>query len=57
LILHSGDFIVRDVFRQSSSLVAVHAVRGNLDDGKLRRFPPETKLVEVHRESIGLSQA
>jgi putative phosphoesterase len=54
LILHAGDFVVWEVFRQLGSLATVHAVRGNVDDAKLRRFLPETKVVEVNGKRIGL---
>jgi putative phosphoesterase len=54
LILHAGDFVVWEVFRQLSSLAAVHAVRGNMDEAKLRRFLPETKVLEITGKKIGL---
>jgi putative phosphoesterase len=54
LILHAGDFVVWEVFRQLSSLAAVHAVRGNMDEAKLRRFLPETKVLEIAGKKIGL---
>jgi putative phosphoesterase len=56
LILHAGDFVAWDVFRQLDSLAEVHAVRGNMDDAKLRAFLPETKVVKVSGKKIGVAR-
>jgi putative phosphoesterase len=53
-IFHAGDFVGWQVFRELENLATVHGVRGNMDEAKIRRLLPRSKVVEVQGKKIGL---
>jgi len=54
VILHAGDFVRWEVLRELEGLATVHGVRGNMDESKIRRLLPESKIVEAQGKRIGL---
>jgi putative phosphoesterase len=54
IIFHAGDFVRWEVFQKLDKLAKLHAVFGNMDDAKIRRFLPQKKVVEVAGKKIGL---
>lgn len=38
IILHVGDFVRWEVFQKLESLATIHAVCGNMDDWKIKKF-------------------
>ena len=53
-IFHAGDFVRWEVFQQLAGLAAVHAVRGNMDDARIRQSLPERKVVDFHGKRVGI---
>ena len=54
IILHAGDFVVRDVYDSLTDLGRVEAVCGNSDSPELKKLLPERKVIEVDGVRIGL---
>lgn len=54
IILHVDDFVRWEVFQKLKSLATIHAVCGNMDDGKIKEFLPQRRVVEVQGKKIGL---
>jgi len=54
MIFHAGDFVRWEVLRELENLATVHGVRGNMDEPRIRRLLPESKVVEVQGKKIGL---
>lgn len=54
LIIHTGDFVSRDVLDGLKQLGEVKAVQGNMDSGELKRILPEKEILEIEGRRIGL---
>jgi putative phosphoesterase len=54
IIFHAGDFVCGEFFDRLAKLATLHAVYGNMDSAKLKRFLPERKVVEVQGKRIGI---
>jgi putative phosphoesterase len=54
LIIHAGDFVRWEVFLELGAVATVHAVRGNMDEEKIRRNLPEKTIVEIQGKRIGV---
>jgi putative phosphoesterase len=54
LIIHAGDFVVRDVLEGLKRLGEVKAVRGNMDSGELKRILPEKEVVVIEGKKVGI---
>jgi uncharacterized protein len=54
LILHAGDFVAAKFYEELRRIGPVEAVRGNMDDKRLRAALPETQIVEVEEARIGM---
>ena len=54
LILHAGDFVSGDVYRELARLGPLEAVHGNMDDEELKRKLPARRVVEVGEARIGM---
>jgi uncharacterized protein len=54
LIVHAGDFVSTDVYRELARLGPLEAVHGNMDDERLRRMLPATRVVGVGEVRVGL---
>jgi uncharacterized protein len=54
LILHVGDFVSAEVYRELGRLGPLEAVHGNMDDDRLKRMLPATRVVEVGEARVGL---
>jgi putative phosphoesterase len=54
LILHAGDFVSSDFYRELRRLGPLEAVHGNMDDDELMRTLPPRRVVEVEEVRIGL---
>jgi len=54
LILHAGDFVVKDVYDSLAGLGRVEAVCGNADSPELKMLLPERKVIDVDGVRIGL---
>lgn len=54
LILHTGDFVTKDVYDSLADLGRVEAVCGNSDSQELKMLLPERKVIEVYGVRIGL---
>ncbi|UCB53372.1 MAG: YfcE family phosphodiesterase, partial [Candidatus Zixiibacteriota bacterium] len=48
------DFVRWEVLQELEGLATVHAVRGNMDETRIRRLLPERKVLEVEGKKIGL---
>jgi putative phosphoesterase len=55
VIFHAGDFVRWEVLRELEDLATVHGVRGNMDEPRIRRLLPESKVVEVQGKKIAIS--
>lgn len=54
LIIHTGDFVARDVLDGLKRLGEVKAVQGNMDSEELKRILPEKELLVIERRRIGI---
>jgi uncharacterized protein len=54
LILHAGDFVSAEVYRELAGLGPLEAVHGNMDDEELKRTLPARRVVEVGEARIGM---
>jgi putative phosphoesterase len=54
LIIHTGDFVVRDVLEGLKRLGEVKAVRGNMDSGELKRILPEKEVMVIEGKKVGI---
>jgi putative phosphoesterase len=54
LIIHTGDFVTRDVLDGLKRLGEVKAVQGNMDSEELKRILPEKELLEIEGRRIGI---
>jgi uncharacterized protein len=54
LILHAGDFVTADVFRELCRFGPLDAVHGNMDDDELKRTLPARRVVQVGEVRIGM---
>ena len=54
IILHAGDFVVKEVYDSLTDLGRVEAVCGNSDSPELKKLLPERKVIEVDGVRIGL---
>jgi len=54
IIIHAGDFIVREVLDGLKQLGEVKAVHGNVDSEELKGLLPERELFEIEGRRIGL---
>lgn len=54
MIIHAGDWVVREAVDYFKSLKPVRAVRGNMDPGELLHVLPERLVFEFGRYKIGL---
>jgi putative phosphoesterase len=53
-ILHAGDLVTLDVFKQLEVRARVHAICGNMDDFEVRDFLPKSKIVQLGDLKIGM---
>ena len=54
LILHAGDFVSAEFYRELGGLGPLEAVHGNMDDDRLQRMLPAKRVVEVGEARVGL---
>ena len=54
ICLHAGDFIEYKVFEELSQLTKVYGVCGNMDDDQIKKFLPETQIIEAEGIKIAL---
>ena len=54
LIIHTGDFVAKDVLDGLKQLGEVKAVQGNMDSGELKRILPEKELLVIEGKRIGI---
>jgi putative phosphoesterase len=54
LIIHTGDFVTKDVLDGLKRLGEVKAVRGNMDSAELKRLLPEKELLLIEGKRIGI---
>jgi putative phosphoesterase len=54
LIIHTGDFITRDVLDGLKRLGKVKAVQGNMDSEELKRILPEKEILVIEGKRIGI---
>jgi putative phosphoesterase len=55
LIVHAGDFVVKDVLDGLKQLGEVKAVRGNMDSDEIKAILPEKELLEIGGRRIGIT--
>lgn len=55
LIIHTGDFVTKDVLEGLKQLGEVKAVRGNMDSEELKRILPERELLIIEGKRIGIT--
>ena len=54
VMFHAGDFVRWEVLRELEALATVYGVRGNMDESRIRKFLPDSKVVELQGKKIGL---
>lgn len=54
VIFHAGDFVRWEVLRELEELATVHGVWGNMDEARIRRLLPESKVVELQGKKIAI---
>jgi putative phosphoesterase len=54
LIIHTGDFVARDVLDGLKRLGEVKAVAGNMDSDELKRILPEKEILVIEGKRIGI---
>ena len=54
LIVHTGDFVAKDVLDGLKRLGEVKAVRGNMDSDELKGILPEKELIRIEGRRIGI---
>ena len=54
MIIHAGDFVTKAVYEELSRLNRLEAVRGNIDEMKLKEILPERKVIEIEGIRIGV---
>jgi len=54
LIIHTGDFVTKDVLDGLKRLGEVKAVRGNMDSAELKQILPEKELLLIEGKRIGI---
>jgi len=54
LIIHTGDFVTRDVLDGLKRLGKVKAVQGNMDSEELKRILPEKEILVIEGKRIGI---
>jgi len=54
LIIHTGDFVARDVLDGLKQLGEVKAVQGNMDSEELKRILPEKELLVIEGKRVGI---
>jgi len=54
LIVHAGDFVVKDVLDGLKQLRELKAVRGNMDSDEIKQLLPERELLEIEGKKIGV---
>ncbi len=54
IVLHAGDLVTLDIYRQLEAKAKVHAVCGNMDDFEVRDHLPKSKTFQLWNFSIGL---
>jgi putative phosphoesterase len=55
LIVHAGDFVVKDVLDGLKQLGEVKAVWGNMDSDEIKAILPEKELLEIGGRRIGIT--
>ena len=55
LIIHTGDFVARDILDGLKRLGEVKAVQGNMDSAELKHILPEKELLEIEGTRIGIT--
>jgi len=54
LIIHTGDFVARDVLDGLKHLGEVKAVAGNMDSEELKRILPEKEILIIEGKRVGI---
>jgi putative phosphoesterase len=54
LIIHTGDFVARDVLDGLRQLGEVKAVQGNMDSEELKQLLPEKELLVIEGKRVGI---
>lgn len=54
LIIHTGDFVARDVLDGLKRLGEVKAVQGNMDSEELKRILPEKEILVIEGKRMGI---
>ncbi len=54
VIFHAGDFVGWNVYQQLADVARLYAVRGNMDDAKIKELLPERMVVEVAGRRVGM---
>jgi putative phosphoesterase len=54
LIIHTGDFVARDVLDGLKRLGELKAVRGNMDSDELKQLLPEKAILEIEGRKLGI---
>jgi putative phosphoesterase len=54
LIIHTGDFVARDVLDGLKQLGELKAVRGNMDSDELKQLLPEKAILEIEGRKLGI---
>jgi putative phosphoesterase len=54
LIIHTGDFVARDVLDGLKRLGELKAVRGNMDSEELKQLLPEKEILEIEGRRVGI---
>jgi putative phosphoesterase len=54
LIIHTGDFVARDVLDGLKQMGKVKAVQGNMDSDELKQLLPQKETLEIEGKRVGI---
>jgi len=54
IVIHSGDFVTKQVYDELSGICRLEAVHGNMDEMKLKDMLPEKKIIKADGLKIGI---
>jgi putative phosphoesterase len=54
VIFHAGDFVGWEALKELEGLATVHGVRGNMDEPRIQKLLPESKVVDLEGQRIAL---
>jgi putative phosphoesterase len=54
IVIHAGDFVTKQAYKELTGICRLEAVHGNMDEVKLKNVLPERKIIKVDDIKIGI---